>query len=88
MLPTGAKKQVHFETNEDLVALGARELLAAGAVFEAEVLTTGQVSFEVLLGDPDGEGRTLASAICANGPDPGGVPDTFTKLVRDAHAEL
>lgn len=59
------------------VAQKAQELLDAGLHLEAEVLSTGEVSFTIASNDED-----LAIELAQNGPD---VPKAVDKLILEFH---
>ena len=59
-----------------------QRILAAGYRFEAEVLSTGEASFECLKDVPDPDcNDTVAMEIVPNGPE---VPAAVLRLVRTA----
>lgn len=60
--PTGQPKAVEVD-RPDAIERKARDLIAAGCVFEIEVLTTGEVSMTCERGDD-----VLAIRVCQNGP--------------------
>ena len=83
--PDGRKTDISIDRSPEIEEL-ARQVVAKGGRFEAEVLTTGHVSFEVVRdGEVRGEVESVAAEICANGPPVHGAVD---KLVRDAHEAL
>ena len=73
--PDGQRVPVFFDTTSDQVDK-AKKIMAQGYVFEAEVLTTGEVSLTVTNDDGD-----IASQICPNGP---GLEKHVEALVNDA----
>jgi hypothetical protein len=86
LLPNGRRERVTIDRPPEIEAL-AQKALDAGVRFEAEILTTGQVSFEALLpeGGEDGEPLTLAMEIVANGP---AVPRAIDDLVTQAATSI
>lgn len=80
-LPDGRKSLVTIDRPEE-VESKAREVIAQGYVFEAEVLTTGEVSFTVA--DPT-EGVDICIEVTTNGPEALGAVD---RLVRSAYNTL
>lgn len=83
--PDGRQAAVNIERPEAIEAI-ARAILAAGCRFEAEVLLTGEASFEVVrdVADPDVE-DSIAIEIVPNGPE---VPAAVDRLVMAAAATL
>lgn len=89
--PDGRKQQITIDRPVEIEEL-ARRLIVCGYRFEIEVLTTGEVSMEVVrdIPDPDCNDR-LALEICYNGPStPGrpGVPDTVDEMITRAAEAL
>lgn len=78
--PNGRRKTVSISRSEE-IEKKASDLEAAGARFEVEVLTTGQIFFEVVRPDPKngGETESLASEICYNGPAVRGAVDRLVE---------
>jgi hypothetical protein len=62
LLPDGRKKFIEFECENEEVYNKAKELLSLGYSFDAEILSTGIVSFTCLKDNEDDEiiGITLA----------------------------
>ena len=83
-MPDGRQKEVFFEASDEYAGL-VRTLLDAEAVFECEVLQTGEVSLTVEFTMPDGENETLAHEICKNGPE---VVEAVQKLIVNANNQL
>lgn len=81
--PDGRKQSVTIDRPPEIEAL-ARDVMRAGYRMEAEVLTTGEVSFEIVkdVPDPD-EGDSLAIEICSNGPEVEGAVDRL--ILEAAH---
>lgn len=71
--PNGRPQPGFFSVDGDTYAL-ARKIIEAGYVFEAEVLTTGEVSFTVSDGEED-----YAIQVCPNGPETAQAIVTLTK---------
>ena len=82
--PDGRRKAESIERPPEVEA-AAHAIIAAGFRFEAEVLRTGFVSFEVLKEDEHGDADTLAMTTVANGPK---VPEAVDRLVRNAMEAL
>lgn len=78
--PHGKQISVTIAASAEIYAL-AMQLISSGYRFEAEELSTGEVSFECCT--PDGE-DSLAIEICANGPP---VVQAVEQLVRTAARE-
>lgn len=84
--PDGRTQQITCHVQEPEVAEAARRLTEAGARFEAEVLTTGEVSFTVEADGEDGEDQLLAIEIVPNKvPD---VPEAVNRLLLAAAERL
>lgn len=84
--PDGRTQEITCRVERPEVASAARELTAAGARFEAEVLTTGEVSFTVEADGEDGEDELLAIEIVPNKvPD---VPEAVDRLLLAAAEQL
>lgn len=80
-------RQVHngIERPEEIETL-AKEVIAQGGYFEAEVLMTGHVSLTCEHNTfDDGEHKTLAIQVVPNGPE---VLEAVDNLVRSAHNKL
>lgn len=74
--PDGRTRQVIFSVNGPAAGL-AKSIMDRGHRFEAEVLTTGEVSLTVT--DPENEdGADLCIEISPNGPE---VPTAVLKLI-------
>lgn len=85
MPPFGEKKPTSITRPPDIEA-AAMKLIDAGCRFEAEVLRTGEVSFEVVGPEDDhGDPRSLAMEVVSNGPD---VLSAVDRLVIDATAAV
>lgn len=85
MRPNGHPVAVYWSPRvpvDDSVFEMAYELMRRGAVFEIEMLTTGEISMEC--GFPDDE-SPLSSVICEDGPN---VHESVQTLIRHAHARL
>jgi enoyl-CoA hydratase/carnithine racemase len=81
LMPDGERRKQFFDRPPE-VETKAKRLIASGAVFESEVLTTGLVSLTCELLD---EEETLAHEICAKGPD---VLDAIDRLVNRAYERM
>lgn len=73
--PDGRAKEVVLHHEENVEA-AARELIASGLRFEAEVLVSGEVSLTVTDGEED-----IAIELVPNGP---AVSDAVVRLVQSA----
>jgi len=82
MRPRGHQITVDIDRPED-IARKARQLNDAGYVFEIEVLTTGEISMEVVK-STDNE-QVLANEICTNGPQ---VPICVDRMVNSAYEKI
>ena len=80
--PDGRPVERHVERPEEIARL-AESIITAGGRFEAEVLTTGDVTLTVERGD--GDDGPIAMEVCPNGP---GVPSAVDRLVRVAAETL
>lgn len=80
--PHGRRKQINI-TMSAKVELLADKCVEAGVRFEAEVLTTNQISFTAELDDEDGEVDVLGHEICHNEPGKT-IPEAVEKVVRTA----
>jgi hypothetical protein len=79
--PDGRKQEVFIDRSPEIEAM-ALECVQAGVRFEAEVLTTGEVS---LTAQDDELDEPLAHEIVPNGP---GVPEAVDRLVRATHKHV
>ncbi len=77
MRPNGRPVDIYFECSEDLDE-DAQKILDRGLRFEAEVLSTGDVSLTVSDGDED-----IAIQLCPNGPE---IHEAVKTLIREAAA--
>jgi len=93
--PHGRKEVIQIDRPEPIETV-AQMLIKAGYRFEIEVLTTGEVSMEILKDvlNPDAM-DSLAIKICPNGPTTGkpgeevlGVPETVDALIQEAFERL
>jgi len=75
--PDGRQRKVEIDMPPEVEHL-AYGFINAGGRYEAEVLTTGDVSLTAVY-DVDGEDQDIAIELCDNGP---GVPEAVEKLVR------
>jgi len=82
--PNGRTRPVEFDTDPTIEAM-AMDLIAHGAHFDAEVLTTGHVSLTCERDDEEGETGVLASELIDNGP---GMKEAVDRLVTQAHTKL
>lgn len=83
--PDGRRGAVTIERPPDIEDL-AKEIMRAGCRFEIEVLTTSQVSMEIVRDVPDPDiDDSIAIEICDNGPE---VPLAVDRLVKTAAHEL
>lgn len=78
--PDGRKIPVVFERDGKIAAVAA-ELIKVGCTFEVEALKTGEVSLECIGPDAD----SLATELCANGPDVPEVVDRLVMAAREAY---
>jgi len=78
--PDGRKEKITIDRPEH-VELIAREFIKAGGRFEAEVLSTGEVSLTAHYDDED-----VAIEICANGPAVEPAVDRLVAKCLDAAA--
>lgn len=83
MLPDGRPREIKIERS-DAVADKAQQIIDAGYRFEAEVLTTGDVSFTVTGPMPDDkeEEGDVDIEVTSNGP---GVFEAVDRLVERFH---
>ena len=79
LLPNGRRREIIIDRSEEIEKM-AHDIIDNGYRFEAEILTTGEVSFEVLKDMNDGPG-ILGSDICNNEL---GVGEVVDKLVKNA----
>lgn len=82
--PDGRKKEITIDRPKEIYDK-AIALEDGHCALEAEVLTTGQVSFTVEREDQDGEIESLAHEICANGP---GIEAVVDRLINKAHGRM
>ena len=83
LMPFGEARPQWIDRPAD-VEEKALAVIAAGGRFEAEMLRTGHISFEVVR-EKDGETESVAAELCTNGPE---VLAAVDKLVVDAYARL
>lgn len=79
LLPDGDKREIAIERPADIEER-ATAVINRNARFEAEVLTTGEISLTVHYKEED-----IAIEICSNGPS---VPEAVDRLVKTAHSLL
>lgn len=79
LMPDGRQKEVSIDRPEAIGTL-ARGLIDHGCVFEIEMLSTGEISMEVMHGE-----NSIAAEICLNGPE---VPKAVDRLVEQAILNL
>ena len=79
LMPDGRKQYATIERSEAIGEL-AKLIIAFGCAFEIELLSTGDVSMEVVTATPDLD-APLANYICPNGPQ---VPEKIDELVKAA----
>lgn len=92
MRPYGNKKRVTTKVNSSLQSF-IEELEMNGAIFECEVLTTGEVSFTIEIENPEygfgdedvEEYLTLSSAIAANNET---ITNEVERLIKKAHEKM
>ncbi len=75
LLPDGRTKIIHIYCADDIVKM-ANTVRTLGGVFEAEFLTTGEVSLTVLYKEED-----IAIEVVPNGP---GIREAVDRLVKSA----
>lgn len=89
--PDGGRQQITIERPKEIEEL-AQRLIVCGYRFEIEMLTTGEVSIEVVRDIPDPDCTdSLALEICQNGPGTEkalGVPETVDRLITRAAEAL
>lgn len=78
--PNGRRVPVEIDMPPD-TEHKAEVIREAGGRFEIEVLTTGEISMEIVRG----EDKVLAGAICGNGPD---VPIHVAKMIDAAASRI
>lgn len=83
LLPDGRKEPIEIDVAEP-VGKAAEALIKVGAHFDAEILTTGEVSLTCDM-DLNGETENLAIQVIPNGPQ---VPKAVVVLVKEAVAEF
>ena len=79
--PNGRQKPIQMHASEEIEKL-AGECVRKGALFTAEVLTTGAVSLACEY-KVDFDTQDICIEICKNGPD---VVGAVEKLIRYSHA--
>ncbi len=79
MRPSGRRFRVEIDRPTEVEQI-ATSLALLGCTFEAEVLTTGDVSFTITQDE-----RVIAHRICANGPE---VPATVDALIAEADKKI
>jgi len=90
--PYGRKALTEYETDSEAIDRLAAEIIEAGGRFEAEVLTTGEVSVTCVasLPDPTRPGKTyesdIAIAVCKNANMP--VKTAVESIVAQAARRL
>ena len=72
--PHGTKRKINKEVSDDVYAKGL-EIIEAGYALEAEVLTTGEVSFTIA---DYANGVDVAIELSPNGPE---VDDAFNRMI-------
>ena len=77
MMPRGRKVPMLVKRPEAIIKM-ANTVRTLGGVFEAEILTTGEVSLTVHYDDED-----IAIAVVPNGPDVPGAVDELVKAAVD-----
>lgn len=81
LLPNGERRPTSIEVVDDVAAM-AEEIIARGNRFEAEILTTGHVSFTVFnIADQE----DVDIELCPNGP---GVRESVEQLIRRVHEAI
>lgn len=80
MRPSGRPKEVSIELPADIEALADR-FIDAGGRFEAEVLTTDEVSLTAVFKDESGEEGDVEIEVVPNGP---GMKEAVARLVARA----
>jgi len=83
VLPSGRARDEYITRPAEIEAL-ADKFKASGGWYEAEILTTGEVSFTACK-MVDGEARDVEIEICANGP---AVYDAVDRLVKRSVAKV
>lgn len=81
LMPDGRTRGVTIDRPAEIEAQ-AQKIIAAGHRFEIEMLTTGEVSMEIVrdITDPDID-DSIAMEICPNGPE---VPTCVDKMIYEA----
>lgn len=77
--PHGETSSVTIDRPADIEKL-AHEFMIRGGRYEAEILTTGEVSLTAVMDDDD-----IAIEVCVNGPD---VVEAVDRLVRGSVAQI
>lgn len=85
LLPDGRQRSIKWDCTTREQEIKAQALIDAGAVFEAEMLQTRDISLTCELKDNSGEMQILSHEICANNPE---VIDAVARLVENAHEKL
>ncbi len=78
LMPDGAQKKIHIARPE-AIETKAREIMSKGFRFEAEMLTTGEISLTISDGEED-----LDIEVVSNGPD---VPVAVDRMVERFHTD-
>ena len=81
VLPHGRRRQEYFVTSSDALMQKAQAILDHGWRFEAEVLTTGDVSVTVTSDERDVDIEVFPN-------EPGGSDGAMTRLIDRAHARI
>lgn len=79
LLPDGRKKSITMDAPADIAGM-ANTVKERGGVFEAEILTTDEVSLTVLYNEED-----IAIEVVPNGP---GIGEAVARLVKSALTHL
>jgi len=79
LLPDGRKKDIFIERPPEIEVI-AKKLIEAGCHFDAEILSTGVISFTC-----EKEDDVLSIELCENGP---AVLTAIDKLIIDAEINL
>jgi hypothetical protein len=81
LMPDGRKTTVTIERPREIEEF-AKAIMRRGYRFEIEMLSTGEVSMEIVRDVPDPDvDDLLANEICPNGPP---VPEHVDKMIREA----
>lgn len=83
-MPDGRKRTITIDRSLDTENLADSLSTQHGVLFEAEILTTGLVSFTAEK-DVGSERQVLAIEVVSNGPE---VPEAVDRLVAKAYLEL